>query len=214
MAALLILTVAGCGLVPGPAEPPPTSTAGLRVVTTLPEVPGFDRSCQPRRGCVFGPAWSDAVRTEFGRNGCDQRSDVLRTQLTDVQVRPGTGGCVVETGVLDDPYSGVRVHYRRGEPARSVEVDHVVPLAGAWDRGAAAWPVQRRRDFAGDPRNLVATTAAANRAKSDKPPARWTPDTQRGRCLYARRYVETSAAYDLAVTRADVRALDRMLRAC
>lgn len=215
LVALLSLIVPSCALVPAPpADPPAVSTAALRVVAHLPEVPGFERSCQRGRGCVFGEAWSDDTDAKFGRNGCDQRSDVLRTQLTEVLVKPGTRGCVVQSGVLDDPYSGARVYYRRGDPARSVEVDHVVPLAGAWDRGAATWPLQRRRDFAGDPRNLVVTTAAANRTKGDKPPARWSPDTAAGRCLYARRYVAASVTYDLAVTRADVRALDRMLRLC
>src|SRR5689334_2778492 len=143
-----------------------------------------------------------------------RRSDVLRAQLTSVQIEPGTRGCVVESGTLDDPYSGAKVVYRRGDPARPVDVDHVVALASAWDRGAAGWPIERRRNLAGDPRNLVVTTAAVNRAKGDKPPARWSPDTAHGRCLYAHRYIEVSLAYDLAVSQADVQALDRMLRAC
>lgn len=118
---LLVATITACS----PPQPLPTSTDGLRVVAVIAERPGYERSCRRGSACVFGPAWSDAVTTGNGRNGCDQRSDVLRDQLTDVQLRAGTHGCVVESGTLDDPYTGTRVGYRRGDPAQPVAVDHV-----------------------------------------------------------------------------------------
>lgn len=49
---------------------------------------------------------------------------MLRIQLSDVQVRQGTGGCVVESGVLADPYTGRTVNYRRGQQPTLVVVDH------------------------------------------------------------------------------------------
>ena len=52
----------------------------------------------------FGQAWSDDVNVEFGHNGCNTRDDILRRDLDDLVVRPGT--CYAQTGVLQDPYSG------------------------------------------------------------------------------------------------------------
>jgi hypothetical protein len=214
VAAVVGLAAVLCGCSVISEQLGPASAAGLRVVVVLPAVPGYDRSCSRGHACVFGPAWADVASPGAPLDGCDQRNQTLRRQLTEVRIKSRTNGCVVEFGMLDDPYTGARVVYRRGDPARLVEVDHVVPLAGAWDRGAATWTMQQRRNFAGDLRNLVVTTAAANRAKSDKPPADWSPATARGRCLYARQYLQVSVAYDLAATHADVRALDRLLRAC
>jgi len=59
----------------------------------------------------FGPAWSDDVPVSGGRNGCDQRNDVLRRDLSGVVLKPGTHGCVVLSGTLVDPYSGKRIDY-------------------------------------------------------------------------------------------------------
>ncbi|MEX3505711.1 HNH endonuclease family protein [Corynebacterium sp. LK2510] len=101
---------------------------------------------------------------------------------------------------ITDPYTG--------EPLRpgDVELDHLVPLAAAWDLGAHAWPPQRRVEFANDPRNLVVTSAAANRAKSDQLPSEWMPPNWRARCAYARQLVAVADTYDLAMPVADMRA--------
>ena len=83
----------------------------------------------------FGQAWADN-----DRNGCDQRNDVLSRDLDDVVYRPGTRNCIVERGTFHDPYSGTTIHFERG-PLTSLEVqiDHVVPLADAWRKGAQDW---------------------------------------------------------------------------
>lgn len=212
-AATVGLVLAGCA-VPG-SEPAGTESASdLRVVRKVNAAQGFDRSCSRGRGCVFGPAWSDAVGVRLGRNGCSTNLDLLKERLTDVTIRPGTHGCVVESGWLRDPYTGAVVQYRRGDPAQPVEVDHVVALRAAWDRGASGWPLQRRKDFANDPRGLIVTTAKANASKSDKSPEYWSPANAAGRCTYARAFVIVSRHYDLIVTAADVDALDAMLADC
>ena len=93
----------GQGDVPaGTLDPAAAATAlnGLRVAEKTAS-DGYDRGCGDGEGCVFGPAWADV-----DRNGCDQRNDVLHRDLTDVEVREGTQGCVVIAGVLDDPYTG------------------------------------------------------------------------------------------------------------
>src|SRR5690606_27746738 len=86
---------------------------GVRVVQARPSVAGYDRDCRRGAGCVFGPAWSDDVDVDGGHNGCDTRNDVLRRDLTDVALEPGTRRCVVLTGMLADPYTGGQVAFDR-----------------------------------------------------------------------------------------------------
>ena len=92
--------------------------------------------------------------------------------------------CVVAAGVLDDPYTGTRIVFRRGpgpDQSRRVQIDHVVPLALAWDLGAWRWPASERVAFANDETLvLVAVSGAANEAKSDAGPARVDAAQPRG----------------------------------
>ena len=72
-----------------------------------------------------------------------------------LQVRPGT--CFAQSGVLHDPYTGATIDFVRGpDTSSAVQIDHVVSLSDAWYKGARLWDDQRRRDFANDPRNLLA----------------------------------------------------------
>ena len=123
-------------------------------------VKGWDRNTDFSR-YRFGQAWSDDVNVEFGHNGCNTRDDILRRDLADVIVRRGT--CYAQTGVLHDPYTGQTIAFTRG-PATSeaVQIDHLVSLSDAWYKGAREWDDQRRRDFANDPRNLLAVSGQAN----------------------------------------------------
>ena len=109
----------------------------------------------------FGEAWSDDVDVALGRNGCNARDDVLRRDLTDVAMRPGT--CFVQRGTLHDPYRGETIAFVRGPgTSDAVRIDHVVSLADASYKGARDWDDERRRDFANDPRNLLAVSAKAD----------------------------------------------------
>lgn len=186
----------------------------LKVLLTRPDVPGYDRSCRREHRCVFGPSWSDNVSAENGHNGCDQASDQLRNDLENPVIKPGTHGCTPLSGTLHDPYTGAAINYVRGQQPAAVSIDHIVPLKLVWDLGASGWDLPRRRDLAGDPRNLVAVSARANSAKGDSSPAdRWKP--QRGyRCTYAERFVEVLHAYQLPVPARDKSALADMLSSC
>lgn len=191
-----------------------SSPDGVIVVAAEPAgVPGYDRSCATGHGCVFGPAWSDDVSVRLGHNGCDTRNDILNEALIDVTHREGTNGCVVIAGDLSDPYTGAQIHFEKAN-ASQVEIDHIYPLSVAWDRGAHSWGSDRRRDFANDPDNLVATAAAANRSKSDRTPAKWLPDSPEGRCLYVTRFVDIARKYQLPMTRDDARVVAEVGRVC
>ena len=92
---------------------------------------------------------------EFGHNGCNTRDDILRRDLDELMVRPGT--CYAQSGVLLDRYTGATIPFVRGpDTSDAVQIDHVVSLSDAWYKGAREWNDQRRRDFANDPRNLLA----------------------------------------------------------
>lgn len=161
---------------------------------------------------AFGQRWSDDVTVAGGHNGCDTRNDQLREQLRDVQLKPGTRGCVVLSGTLLDPYTGGRpVTYRRGA-GNGVDVDHVVALADAWRHGARDWTPQRRADFANDPANLIVTSTSANRSKGDRAADQWMPD--RDRCGYARAQIRVKTTYGLSVTRQERAALGGALETC
>ncbi len=213
-ATLGMLTMAvGCGTPAQSVEGSSADLDRLRVVTARPDLPGYSRSCRPGAGCSFGEAWTDRVSVELGgHDGCDQRSPVLRRDLHHIAIKPGTRGCVVVSGILEDPYTGATVNYRRGASPQPVVVDHVYSLSAAWDLGAAYWDLQRRMDFAGDPRNLITTTRAANLSKGDKTPGDWLP--RRGRCRFANAFISVAETYDLPVTGADKRVLRRAIRDC
>ncbi|WP_329476725.1 HNH endonuclease family protein [Kribbella sp. NBC_01484] len=53
---------------------------------------------------------------------------------------------VIAGTLLTDPYTGRRIEFRKAA-ATEVQIDHLYPLARAWDMGAAQWPLQRRVDF-------------------------------------------------------------------
>lgn len=169
---------------------------------------GYDRD-------LFGQAWSDDVGVEFGHNGCDTRNDILKRDLQDLTFRPGTRDCVVLTGVLDGPYTGERIEFQRGQDTSSlVQIDHVVALSDAWQKGAQQLTVDQRRDFANDPLNLLAVSGRANQQKGDGDTATWLPPRREFRCSYVSRQVLVKERYGLWVTPAERDAMDRVLSSC
>ena len=169
---------------------------------------GYERSCGEGDGCVFGPAWSDV-----DRNGCDQRNDVLHRDLTEIEVREGTQGCVVVAGMLDDPYTGAAVTFVKADAAQ-VPIDHVVPLAAAWVQGAAGWTTDERTEFANDLGNLVATTREQNSAKGDSTADEWLPADPAYGCSYATVVITVKDRYGLSVTPAEADTLEDLLATC
>jgi hypothetical protein len=161
----------------------------------------------------FGEAWSDDVDVEFGHNGCNTRDDVLRRDLVDLVVRPGT--CYAQSGTLHDPYTGSSIAFVRGPNTSDVvQIDHVVSLSDAWYKGARDWDDHRRRDFANDPRNLLAVDGKANFDKAFRDVASWQPPNQAFRCEFVARQVAVKVAYGLSVSAKEKRAMVELLSAC
>jgi uncharacterized protein DUF1524 len=175
-------------------------------------VKGWDRQVDFRRS-AFGEAWSDDVNVEFGHNGCNTRDDVLRRDLAQLVVRPGT--CFAQSGTLHDPYSGQTIAFVRGpNTSDAVQIDHVVSLSDAWYKGARLWDDQRRRDFANDPRNLLAVGGKVNFDKAFRDVASWLPPNAGFRCAFVARVVDVKTAYGLAVSTNEKRAIIDVLAGC
>jgi hypothetical protein len=194
---------------PLPASlPGPSAGTALAALVALPVKGRAPRTGYSRE--QFGPAWSDT-----DHNGCDTRNDVLRRDLAAYTVKPGTHGCVVLRGTLHDPYTGDAVGFVRGrETSSRVQVDHVVALSDAWQKGAQRLGAARRTALANDPLNLLAVGGAVNQGKSDGDAATWLPPRRSFRCTYVARQVAVKKRYGLWVTAAERDAVRRVLTAC
>jgi len=151
-------------------------------------------------------------RDDMDRNGCDTRNDILRRDLEDITLKPGTDGCVVLTGTLLSPFSGERVAFDRA--ASTIDIDHVVALSDAWQTGAATWDDSTKREFANDPLNLLAVEASLNRQKGDGDAATWLPPKRESRCEYVARQIAVKHRYELWVKPAETDAMRRVLADC
>lgn len=221
LAALLLTaaTLTGCAATTGPTAPSPgnantpqavaaptsspaatsidTLLAKVRVTATRPNPPGYDRTCGDSHGCSFGRPWTDT-----DHNHCDTRNDVLAKQMTGITKRAGSA-CIVVSGVLQDPYTGRTITWAKAH-ASAVQLDHIYPLAYAWDMGANGWTAQRRVEFANDQTyNLLAVDGPANQAKSDSGPGEWLPINKGFRCEYLARFLAVATHYGLPITKAD-----------
>ena len=155
----------------------------------------------------FGQRWKD-----IDRNGCDQRNDVLQRDLHSIDAPKG---CKVLSGVLEDPYTGTTINFLRGQDTSvMVQIDHVVAMADAWQKGAQQLSAERREQFANDPLNLLAVDGPANQQKSAGDAATWLPANKAFRCQYVSIQIQVKAEYQLWVTPAERDAMDRELGRC
>lgn len=192
---------------PAWAVPPERVQAATAALTRLPVV-GEPRAADYDRD-HFGPPWFDV-----DGNGCDTRNDQLAHWLAEVTYDP-VQPCVVVAGVLHDPYTGHRIEFERGpDTSSAVQIDHVVALADAWNKGADSWPPSVALAFANDPGNLVAVDGGANQDKGASDAAHWLPPDERFHCAYAVQQVLIKDAYHLGVTPGELGALTELVTAC
>ncbi|WP_354253823.1 HNH endonuclease family protein [Arthrobacter sp. UYEF21] len=158
----------------------------------------------------FGPAWADV-----DRNGCDTRNDILARDLQGETFKPGTQNCVVATGMLADKYTATTINFVRGNTTSSaVQIDHLVALSDAWQKGAQQLSPEQRKQLANDPLNLMAADGPTNGAKGDKDAATWLPPNKAFRCEYVVRQTAVKAKYHLWATQAEHDAIAGILTAC
>ncbi|KAD3514967.1 DUF1524 domain-containing protein [Arthrobacter yangruifuii] len=192
-----------------PAEQAPAAAgtaldqlAGIPIKGRAPKT-GYDRE-------QFGPAWADT-----DHNGCDTRNDILARDLVDVVYKDGTKECVVASGTFLDPYTGTTIAFVRGNAtSTAVQIDHVVALSDAWQKGAQQLTAEERRQLANDPLNLLAADGPANGSKSDGDAATWLPANKAFRCEYVARQTAVKAEYRLWMTQAEHDAIAAVLAGC
>lgn len=191
------------------ALPDPTANTGsTKASVLLSEIPikgrapktGYDRD-------LFGNGWGDP-----DRNGCDARNDILSRDLDVYTYKSGTRDCVVLTGTLLDPFTGKTIEFQRGQgTSNAVQIDHVVALSDAWQKGAQKLSPERRIAFSDDPLNLLAVDGPTNASKGDSDVATWLPPNRGYWCEYVTRQIEVKHKYDLWMTKAEHSATVRIL---
>lgn len=142
---------------------------------------------------------------------CDARREVL---IAEAVVFPRVGAsCSLSGGQWYSVYDGAT---EQGT-GRGFDVDHLVPLAEAWDSGAYAWDSATRRRYANDlgyAHSLVAVSASSNRQKGAGDPADWLPPLASARCWYAEAWIAVKTRWELSVDSAELAALRSLVSQC
>lgn len=143
-------------------------------------------------------------------DGCNTRAEVLiHEAVTPPTIGPG---CRLTGGSWYSYYDATVA-----TSASGLDIDHMVPLAEAWDSGASTWSPQRREAYANDQgaeASLVAVTARSNRSKADQDPADWLPVDADVHCRYVAEWVGTKLRWDLAIDDAELAGLDSAASNC
>lgn len=142
------------------------------------------------------------------------RDLILKRDMTDVFIDP-INGCFVVRGKLNDPYTGKTIEFQRGPQTSSlIQIDHVVALSDAWQKGAQQLSPEDRNRLANDPLELLAVDGKANQQKSDGDAATWLPPNKPYRCRYIARQIAVKLKYHLWVTMAEKDIMERQLNTC
>jgi hypothetical protein len=191
------------------AQPSTTATVKKsQALRALAEIPIKGRA--PKTGYsrdMFADGWGSSF-------GCDTRNRILRRDLIEFRYRSDSA-CIIESGVLNDPFTGQTIAFQRGvTTSLAVQIDHVVSLSDAWQKGAQQLSSYQRYLFYNDPLNLLAVWGPANSQKSDSDAASWLPSNKSFRCDFVSRQIAVKAKYALWVTQAEHDAMSRVLGTC
>lgn len=180
-------------------EPASTALEKLAVKGRAPKT-GYDRG-------KFSNGWGEI-------NGCSVRELILLRDLKETAL--DEDGCRILSGRLDpDPYSGGVIDFKRGiSTSQAVQIDHVVAVSDAWQKGAQQLTAELRYQFYNDPLNLLAVDGPTNNKKGDGDAATWLPPNKDYRCRYVARQVAVKVKYSLWVTAAEKDAIKRILQTC
>lgn len=159
---------------------------------------GYERS-------LFSDGWGQI-------NGCTVRNFILIRDLKSVTYR---SNCVVNTGVLNDPYTKKRINFRYGvKTSSAVQIDHVVALSDAWQKGAQSLNANQRYGLYNDPLNLLAVDGPTNASKGDKDAASWLPPNKSYRCAFVARQIAVKLKYKLWLASAEKTTMNQVLSTC
>lgn len=155
-------------------------------------------------------------REEFYKNwptvdGCNLRQRIIKREFGESAV---LDGCTVVAGEFDEPYTGEHRVFTEKSQISKIQIDHVVALSDAWQKGAQYMEKEVRYNMATDPLNLLAVDGPANEQKSDGDAATWLPANKKFRCQYVARQVSVKYKYGLWVTEAEKEAIYNVLTNC
>ncbi|WP_331765472.1 HNH endonuclease family protein (plasmid) [Streptomyces sp. NBC_01369] len=191
---------AGSSAAPGA----PAGGNGLSLSEAIAKIPAADEVRDGYKRDSF-KHWID----EDG-DSCSTRNEVL---LAEAGRAPEQGArCALTGGEWRSYYDEVTV-----TAAGKLDIDHMVPLAEAWDSGASKWDADRRMRYANDlgaERSLVAVTAKTNRSKADKDPSEWMPPAQSAKCTYLADWTATKLRWKLSADERERAALETLAEGC
>lgn len=189
-----------------PMQAPAQAAGGKSAITALEQLvvkgkapkTGFERS-------LFSDGWGSV-------GGCDTRNFILKRDLKSVTMRDN---CKVDTGILNDPYTRKVIHFKYGVGTSSaVQIDHVVALSDAWQKGAQQISAAKRYSLYNDPLNLLAVDGPTNSSKGDSDASAWLPPNKAYRCAYVARQIAVKLKYKIWVIAAEKAAMKSVLTAC
>lgn len=143
--------------------------------------------------------------------GCSLRQRIIKREFGESAV---LNECDVQSGEFDEPYTGEHMVFNNRKEVSKIQIDHVVALSDAWQKGAQYMSEETRYAMATDPLNLLAVDGEANKQKSDGDAATWLPKNKKFRCQYVARQVSVKYKYKLWVTKAEKEAIERVLSKC
>jgi hypothetical protein len=151
---------------------------------------------------AFGHGWDDAD------GDCqNSRAEALIATSTTLVRFATDKRCRVVAGRWISPFTGKVI-----QNASNIDIDHVVPLAWSWGRGARQWSDDKREKFANDPVNLLPVEASLNRSKGAKGPDDWLPPA--GQCGYVALFLRVVKMYQLTPTAGETRWMRSFLDDC
>ena len=160
---------------------------------------------------------TDYSREQFYKNwptinGCSLRQIIIKREFGDSAV---LDECNVIAGKYYEPYTGAeKIFTEKSEISKKIQIDHVVALSDAWQKGAQYMDETMRYNIATDPLNLLAVDSSANQQKSDGDAATWLPPNKGFRCQYVARQISVKKKYGLWLTQAEHDAIAKVLESC
>ena len=157
------------------------------------------------------------TRTEFYTtwpviDGCNLRQRIIKREFKDKAILQG---CDVIGGEYLEPYNGdYRKFHSKAEISKQLQIDHVVALSDAWQKGAQELTKDKRYELATDPLNLIAADGPANMQKGDGDAATWLPKNKAFRCEYVARQTQVKKKYSLWMTTAEKSTIRNLLTTC
>lgn len=144
-------------------------------------------------------------------DGCSLRQKIIKREFGDTAV---LDGCNVVAGEYEEPYTGEYRKFAERNEISKLQIDHVVALSDAWQKGAQNLTKEERYSIATDPLNLLAVDGPANQQKSDGDAATWLPSNKKFRCQYVARQVSVKYKYELWITEAEHDVIFNVLKNC